>query len=126
VIVCPRTDPLTAGKGPCTTSDASGAWTIPTVPANTNVAITFEKPTLVPTLRAISTGTGNVTISGAEGVLENDDAVAAGGRSAPRGHSESSAARLTSLFITHVQSPAAWQLWIYVARCPQPRTARVR
>ncbi len=77
VTVCLRTDPLTAGTGPCTTSDASGAWKIANVPANANVAITFEKSAFVPTLRALATGTGDVTIADAEGVLENDDAVVA-------------------------------------------------
>ncbi len=60
--VCLRTDVMNAGQGPCTTSDGTGAWTIATVPANSFVAITFEKAAFVPVLRAIATETGDVTI----------------------------------------------------------------
>jgi hypothetical protein len=60
--VCLRTDVMTAGQGPCTISDSTGAWTVATVPANSFVAITFEKASFVPTLRAIATETGDVTI----------------------------------------------------------------
>jgi hypothetical protein len=77
VTVCLRTDPLVAGQGPCTTSDARGAWKIANVPAQSFVAITFEKATFVPTLRAIATGTGDVILPLDEGGLETSDAFAA-------------------------------------------------
>jgi hypothetical protein len=101
VTVCLRTDPLTAGKGPCTTSDRQGAWKIVTVPANANIAITFEKTAYVPTLRAISTGTKDVTISAAEGVLESDDAVAA-----QTGHSPDATTGSIAFFTS---APGSWQ-----------------
>lgn len=74
VTVCLRVDPLTAGQGPCTTSDGGGAWTIAKVLANARVAITFEKAAFVPTLRAVSTGTGDMAIPDEEGVLETPEA----------------------------------------------------
>lgn len=76
VTACLRIDPLTAGQGPCATSDSGGAWSIAKVPANARVAITFEKAAFVPTLRALSTGTGDMTIPDAEGVLETPEALA--------------------------------------------------
>jgi hypothetical protein len=46
------------------------------VPANAGVAITFEKAAFVPTLRAITTGTSDMTIPDDEGELATTDAFA--------------------------------------------------
>jgi hypothetical protein len=75
--VCLRADAMTAGEGPCTTSDSTGSWPIATVPANSLVAITFEKASFVPTLRAIATETTDVTLPAAESELATDTEFAA-------------------------------------------------
>jgi hypothetical protein len=67
--VCLRTDVMNAGQGPCTTSDGNGGWMIAGVPANSFVAITFEKASFVPTLRAIATETDDLLIPRSESEL---------------------------------------------------------